>query len=178
MQLSDFIQPLIIKKSEDFKPREAKAVFARTCQILSLQAFWLSIFEYLEKHTETVLAVQFHVDHQRRGSRKIADTMAAMARDGADPSALLKAISASAVAFSKARGKIPDLTIASLSQLSMQCLPANGLATLDGREQIMKQALGGELYRLRLSSLESKELDESTSQSMAAALSGRKGPRL
>lgn len=41
MDFSDFSQPLIIEKSDDFKPREAKPRFERICDMLSKQAFWL-----------------------------------------------------------------------------------------------------------------------------------------
>lgn len=178
MELSDFIQPLIIEKSEDFKPRAAKALFERTCQMLSYQAFWLSIFEYLEKHKDAVSSVKFKIDNKWQRGEGVADSMKPVVRDGADPVKIAKALSASLGAFSKTRGKIPKLDIYDLSRMATQCLPAHGLATLEDRETIMKKALGGELYGLRLSSIESKELDVVTSQSMAAALSGRKGPRL
>jgi hypothetical protein len=175
MDLSDFIQPLIIEKAEDFKPRAAKALFERTCHMLSQQAFWLSIFEYLQKHKDSVEGVQFLTDQDKwERHQGVADCMTPVARLGANPDLLAKAHSASTGAFSKARGKIPKLDIYSLKHLATQCLPASGIATLEMREHIMQRALGADLYGLRLATIESKELDSTTSQSVAAALSGRK----
>lgn len=176
MDLSDFIQPLIIENSEDFKPREAKARFERMCQMLAGQAFWLSLFEYLEKHQAAISAVQFKAEFSRFIG--VADMMIPVPIEGADPKAIERAIKASAGAFSKTRGKITGMTASDLAGVIRRCLPADGLATLDRKEQILKNALGGELYGLRLSFVESKELDSITSASMASALTGRPKPRL
>ena len=162
-------------KSEDFKPREAKARFEKMCVMLSQQAFWLSIFEFLEKYKEALSGVQFGLDHRVDG---VADLMIAVPRVGADAKKVEKAIKASTSAFSKSRGKIQSLSAWDLIRIAKLVLPGDALATLERREQIFKKALGGELYGLRLSIIEAKELDSVVCDSISHALGARPKTRL
>ena len=177
MDLSDFIQPLVIEKSEDFKPREAKVRFEKMCQILSRQAFWLSLFEYLEKHKDSVSGVKFDMEYQYI-SDGVAEMMEPVAIAEADAKKFEKAVKAAVGAFSKARGKISSLGVYGLARMARETLPSDGIATLERKEQIFKNALGAELYGLRLSIFEHRELDSVISNSMAQALGGRSKPRL
>jgi hypothetical protein len=172
MDFSDFVQPLILEKAEEFNPRQAKARFERVCALLGEQAFWLVVFEYLEKHQESVSGMRFVLENQHQRHFSVVDSMLPVLVEGAAQAKAEKALKAFPGAMSKARGKIRNCDRFKIAELS-KATPANGLATLSGREQILAKALGPDLYGLRLSRMESKELDSVTRDQFAAALSGR-----
>lgn len=181
MDLSDFIQPVIIEKSEDFNPRQAKARFENMCKILSMQAFWLCIFEYLEKHKAVISGVKFTSGSYSEG---VTGMMEAVPIEGADAKKTAAALNASKAVFSKARGKIARLDSYRLGSIASQALANGGplghgrLATLADKETTLRRALGETLHGLRMSIIESKELDAATSASVASALAGRPARRL
>lgn len=175
MDLSDFIQPLIIEKSEDFNPRRAKERFQNMCDLLSMQAFWLCVFEFLEKHKAAISGVEFKDGSRRDG---VTGMMQAIPRAGADQKKLAAALAASTAAFSKARGKIARLDTYKLSNIAEEALGTGKIAMLENKEEAMRRALGPDLHGLRMSIIESKELDAATSASVASALSGRPARRL
>lgn len=181
MDLSDFIQPLIIEKAEDFNPRQAKARFENMCKMLSMQAFWLCIFEYLEKHQAVISGVKFT---QGSYSSGVTGMMEAVPIEGADEKKTAAALNASKAVFSKARGKIARLDTYLLRSIASQALANGGalepgrLATLGNKQETLRRALGDDLHGLRMSIIESKELDAATSASVASALAGRPARRL
>lgn len=174
MDLSDFIQPLIIEKSEDFKPRDAKARFVRICDMLSKQAFWLGVFEFIAKHEDAIDGIEFDLaSPYSRKDNSVSAGMWIIPKPGADPKKIAKAQVASVGAFSKIRGKIPQLSSYSLAAIARAALPGSGIARLAEKEAIFARALGPDLYSLRMSCIESKELDQLLSANVSAALSGR-----
>lgn len=175
MDLSDFIQPVIIEKSEDFNPRQAKARFENMCKMLSMQAFWLCIFEYLEKHQAVISGVKFTMGSYSSG---VTGMMEAVPLEGADEKKTAVALNASKAVFSKARGKIARLDTYLLRSIASQALKPGRLATLGNKQETLRRALGDDLHGLRMSIIESKELDAATSASVASALAGRPARRL
>ena len=177
MDLSDFVQPLVLEKADEFNLRQAKARFERVCSILGVQAFWLSVFEYLQKHDQAVKAVRFALENNRYHVG-VAEMMEPVMIEGAPAAQIEKARKAFDGAMSKARGKIRHCDGSQLRSLA-RSLPANLCATLAGREEVLAKALGPDLYGLRTSRVESRELESSIAENFAAVLSGKsRGPRL
>lgn len=167
--LSDFILPAIIEKASDFSPKAARERFERASRALAWQAFWLSVFEYLERFSDCVEGVSF-----AKGYSDAEGSMAPVPLPGADPARFEKARGASASAFSKARGKLLTGSKRRPSHLSAAGhLGADAVARLADRETILLKALGPELGMLRKASLEAGALREALAGQAFEALAGR-----
>lgn len=165
--LSDFILPAIIESSDEFNARAARAAFDRACRTLSWQAFWLAVFEYLEKHSAAIESVEFN----KAGYCLAEKSMTPIPRADADPKLLDKAITASSKAFSKARGKFQAKNPFRASSAAAHAGPS-ARASLSDREAILERALGPDVYRMRLASLEKGALQDALSAEVFGAISG------
>lgn len=170
--LSDFILPAIIESSEAFNARAARASFERACRSLAWQAYWLAVFEYLEKHQAAIEAVEFPKENYPSADQ----SMIPVPRSGADPKLLDKALSAAPKAFSRARGKFMAKSPFRVYE-AREHAGASRMATLAERESIFSRALGPDVYRLRLASLEQGALEAAISAEAFVALSGRRARR-
>lgn len=163
INFADFVLPVIIERADDYNPRAAKAKFERLAFMLAKQAFWLQIFEILEKRSDDVEAVSFTQSNE-------ADKMMLMV---AKPGANETKVSGAHKALSKARGKFGSGNWSAMRHHIASVVPKNGSVTLADRETVLHRALGEDLYGLRKSTLESQELDAELNAAAISALSGR-----
>lgn len=163
IRFEDFILPVIISSADDYNPRATKAKFERLTFMLAKQAFWLQIFEILDKRQAYVEAIEF------TNAYDVANMMRVVGKPGADP----VKISGAHKALSKARGKFSAGDKHTMVRHIRSVAGDTGIVRLADQESVMHRALGEELYGLRKSSIESSELSSELSSAAIEALSGR-----
>lgn len=172
INLEDFILPVVIEKSSDYNRSEVKQTFERLCFILAKQAFWLELFELLDKRSAYVEAIDFNMQNWR-----VDEFMTIVAKEGA-PEAK---VNTAHRALSKARGKFGTSNMHQMRMHISTVFPQKGQLRLADKEKILEKALGSDLYGLRLATVESKMLSEEVQKISAAAmqaLSGKRSNRL
>lgn len=174
-EFEDFIVPLIIGSPEEFKPREAKAKFAKICSVLAKQAFCLELFRFLEKHKDSVAGIEFSEDNAAAAD----DQFVLLKRAGSDHAKFERALNASKKVFSQARGKLANnYHFAGIKSK----LPK--VVSLENKEEVLVGMLGQEFYGMRRSTIESKEMSAALTKALVDAVSGGssgsagKGPSL
>ncbi len=168
--LSDFILPAIIEKASDFSPKAARERFERASRALAWQAFWLSVFEYLERFSDCVEGVSF-----AKGYSDAEGSMRPVPLPGAPSARWEKALASSSGTFSKARGKLSVGSKHSRPswQSALAHLGPDRTARLADRDEILLRALGPQIGGLRKASLEAGALRESLAGQAFEALAGR-----
>ena len=168
MDFQDFILPVIIEQSGEYNPRKAKEQFNQISRLLACQAFWLDLFETLEKNKKHISGIKF-VGNYFQGAEK---WMVPVAAPGADPDKL----AAIQRRFSKARGKFGNTSSGQRNMVA--AVESAGLTartlTLDQKEKVLKNSLGEAFYGLRLSSIEKKDIDQATGAALVQALAGKR----
>lgn len=159
-----FSLPLAIGSGSDYDAKKTRALYESVALDLAKQAFWLEIFELLERRPE-IAGVKF--THERKADR----IALAIGRDGTPGAKVLGAQKA----LSKARGKFSGSQADQMRDHLRRATAKNELITLDKKEQTLLKAWGPALYAARLAALESVALEGALKERAPKTDRSRKG---